>query len=373
MNRVLHIVGGMGLGGTETFLMNVYRNIDREKLQFDFVIYHKNKHNNYYEKEIRSLGGKIYYLNSSFNILFISLIRIIRKEKYTALHTHTKFNGGISLIAALVSNVKIRIAHSHNTGGNDSNSMLRRIYNLMMHFAINTFATKYAACSKKAAEHLFTKPNIDKRYTFIPNAIDIEPFISSDNMTINALKLALKIPLNNKIIGHVGRYGKAKNHNFIINMFSELLKQDSNFCLILIGDGPTRPEIESQINDLGIHENVKVLGLRDDVPNLMNLFDVFILPSLYEGFGIVLLEAQACGLPCIVSENIQPEVDLQMNLIHWVNLNNISSWVASINQNQNNKIKDKIIIKDILSSSPFVLKNVVVMFYEIYNIKLLSN
>lgn len=368
MNRVLHIVGGMGLGGTETFLMNIYRNIDREKLQFDFVIYHKNKHNNYYEKEIRSLGGKIYYLNSSFNSLIFSLIRILIKKKHTALHTHTKFNGGISLIAALVSNIKIRIAHSHNTGGNDNNSMLRRIYNLLMHFTINTFATKYAACSKKAAEHLFTKPNIDKRYTFIPNAIDIEPFVSSDNMTTNTLKLALKIPLNNKVIGHVGRYGKAKNHNFIINMFSELLKQDSNFCLILIGDGPTRSEIEVKINDLGIHENVRVLGLRDDVPNLMNLFDVFILPSLYEGFGIVLLEAQASGLPCVVSENIQPEADMELDLMHKVDLNNIPSWIATINKNKNNKINDKAKIKDKLFQSPYVLSNVVNQFYKLYEL-----
>jgi len=368
MNKVLHIVGGMGLGGIETFLMNIYRNIDREKLQFDFVIYYKNKHNNYYEKEIRSLGGKIYYLNSSFNSLIFNLIRILRKEKYTALHTHTKFNGGISLIAALVSNVKIRIAHSHNTGGNDSNSMLRRIYNLLMHFAINTFATKYAACSKKAAEHLFTKRNIDKRYTFIPNAIDIEPFISSDDMNTNAMKSLLNIPINNKIVGHVGRYGKAKNHNFIVNMFSKLLKQDPNFSLILIGDGPTRPEIEAKINDLGIHKNVKVLGLRDDVPKLMNIFDVFILPSLYEGFGIVLLEAQACGLPCIVSENIQPEVDMGLDLIHKVNLNNTLLWIDTVNKNKNNKIYDKVKIKDKLLRSPFVVFSVVNQFYELYEL-----
>ena len=151
-------------------------------------------------------------------------------------------------------------------------------------------------------------------------------------------------------------------------MFSELLKQDPNFCLILIGDGPTRSRIEVKINDLGIHKNVKVLGLRDDVPSLMNLFDIFILPSLYEGFGIVLLEAQACGLPCVVSENIQPEVDMGLGLIHKVNLNNIPLWTHTINKNKNNKIHDKVKIKDKLLRSSFVVSGVVNQFYELYEL-----
>ena len=368
MNRVLHVVGGMGLGGTETFLMNIYRNINREKLQFDFIIYNKNRHNKFYEEEIERLGGKIYYRNSSFFILIFSLIRILKKEKYIALHSHTKFNGGIALVAAFISKINIRIAHSHNTGGSESSSLVKKFYNKVMYFTLNTFATKYCSCSLKAAQHLFTSNNIKNNYTFIPNAIDLNSIFNIKNDKLNQLRNSLNIPLSHKIVGHVGRYGKAKNHDFIINMFSNLLIEDSNFSLILVGDGPTRTQIEKKINDLGILKNVKVLGLRNDVPTLMNIFDVFILPSLYEGFGIVLLEAQASGLPCVVSENIQSEADMELDLMHKVDLNNIPSWIATINKNKNNKINDKAKIKDKLFQSPYVLSNVVNQFYKLYEL-----
>ena len=151
-------------------------------------------------------------------------------------------------------------------------------------------------------------------------------------------------------------------------MFSELIEVDDSFCLLLIGDGPSRTLIENKVKTLGISENVKVLGLRNDVPQILNILDLFILPSLYEGLGIVLLEAQAAGLPCVVSENIQPEADMGLDLMHWVDLNNLSTWKSTITKNIDGKLKDKNKIRKVINDSPFVLSSVVNQFYKLYEL-----
>lgn len=372
MKRILHIVGGMGLGGTETFLMNIYRNLNREEVQFDFVIYKGNEHKSHYEEEIKILGGKILLLpNPSIKKPFITILRlkkILVDNQYIAVHTHTKFNSGFALIAAWLCRVKIRVAHSHNTGGGNQISALEKIYQKVMYWSINVFATSYSACSKKAAEHLFTNTNIKKHYRFIPNAVDFKSFFETSLEGAKQLKSSFGILENRKIIGHVGRFGKAKNHEFIVKMFAQLLQKDSSFCLILIGDGPSRANVEETIKLLGITESVKVLGQRNDVPQLMNMMDLFILPSNYEGLGIVLLEAQTAGLPCVVSENIQPEADMDMGLMHWVNLNNMPLWIDTIIANKESKIYEKDQIRNIIMKSSYVLSSVVNKFYELYGL-----
>lgn len=221
---------------------------------------------------------------------------------------------------------------------------------------------------KKAAEHLFNENNIKNNYNFIPNAVDFNIIINVNNEDLTQLKKSINLQPDSKIIGHIGRYGKAKNHEFIIDMFSELIEVDDSFCLLLIGDGPSRTLIENKVKTLGISENVKVLGLRNDVPQILNILDLFILPSLYEGLGIVLLEAQAAGLPCVVSENIQPEADMGLDLMHWVDLNNLSTWKSTITKNIDGKLKDKNKIRKVINDSPFVLSSVVNQFYKLYEL-----
>ena len=237
-----------------------------------------------------------------------------------------------------------------------------------MYNVLNFFGSKFAACSKKAAEHLFNENNIKNNYNFIPNAVDFNIIINVNNEDLTQLKKSINLQPDSKIIGHIGRYGKAKNHEFIIDMFSELIEVDDSFCLLLIGDGPSRTLIENKVKTLGISENVKVLGLRNDVPQILNILDLFILPSLYEGLGIVLLEAQAAGLPCVVSENIQPEADMGLDLMHWVDLNNLSTWKSTITKNIDGKLKDKNKIRKVINDSPFVLSSVVNQFYKLYEL-----
>ena len=343
-----------------------------EKIQFHFIAYQKNIKNNYYETEINKLGGKIFNIkNLSLINLFSfssSIYKIIRQNNYDAIHCHTKYNSGIPLMIAWLCKIKIRVAHSHNTGGADKLSIFEKVYQKVMYFCINIFASRFTACSKKAAEHLFSDKNISHNYKYIPNSIEFDKFFEVDEIKLKKLRISLDINKNDKIIGHIGRFGKAKNHDFIIEIFDTLLKQDPDFTLILIGDGNGKIKIQNKIKDLNISNKVKVLGLRTDVPELINLMDVFILPSIYEGFGIVLLEAQSVGIPCIVSENIQKEVDVGLKLINWVHLQNKKSWISSIIKKKNDKIKNKSILENIISSSRFNISNVVKDFYCLYEL-----
>jgi len=372
MKKILHIVAGMNLGGTETYLMNIYRNINHEKVQFHFLTYYENNEYGYYDQEILQLGGEIHNLTLVKKAgpvkALIEIRQLLKTENYWAVHAHTTYNIGFSMLAAKLEGINIRIAHSHNTGVGKNSTFIKLIYQSFMRILINKFANRFCACSLKAAEHLFTSDNIEKNYTYIPNAVDLNKFLNND-CNNSKLKKEIKIPLDAKVIGHVGRYGKAKNHKFIISMFNQLLKKKKDIYLILIGEGATREDIEKQIDILGIGDNVKVLGLRTDIAELMGIMDVFILPSLYEGFGIVLLEAQSSGLPCIVSENIQPEPDMYLGLMNWVNLNDTEKWITTIEENLDKKITEKILLKKNIEQSPFQLKEVVDKFYKLYEIK----
>lgn len=378
MKRILHIVGGMGLAGTETYLMNIYRNLDRQELQFDFLTYDTNEMNNHYYEEIESLGGKVFKLKLinkwNFPSIINDICKLLKKENYIAVHAHTKYNSGFAIIAAWMTGVKIRIVHSHNTGNEQKETTIyNKVYRKVMYLLINNFANNFCACSLKAAEQLFTPRNIKLRYRFLPNAVEFDKFLNVKQEEIEAQNFILNLPLNTTIVGHVGRFVELKNHDFIIELFVKVLCKDENFHLILIGDGPLRLKIEDKIKLLGIENKVSILGLRNDVPVIMNILDIFLLPSLFEGLGIVLLEAQVAGLPCVVSENIQPEADLGLGLIKWINLNHMSQWVDAIIEKRGNKIKNKELIQEAIINSPYNLLDVVSKFYDLYGVSNLIN
>lgn len=377
MIRILHVVANMGLGGTETYLMNIYRNIDRQKVQFDFLTYYEDGESGYYDDEIIQMGGKIHNIPSVTKAGFLKFInntrQVIRNGNYTIIHAHTTHNIGLAMFAAKQEGVNIRIAHVHNTKVGGNATIVEKMYRKMMKHWINRYANKFCACSAKAAEHLFTRKNIEKNYTYLPNSVDLNPFVIKSIEDDGSLKEVLKIPKNSKIVGHIGRYGKAKNHEFIITMFNNLLQKRKDVYLVLVGDGATRSKIEEKIKKMGIVDHVKVLGLRKDIADLMNIMDVFILPSLYEGFGIVLLEAQASGLPCIVSENVQAEPDMKLGLMHWVDLQDTEKWVSTIEENLDKKILEKDLIIDAIEKSPFKIEKVVEQFYDLYELSKKGN
>ncbi|MGE8204560.1 glycosyltransferase family 1 protein [Heyndrickxia sp. NPDC080065] len=332
--RVLQIVSSMDRGGAETLLMNIYRNIDRTKIQFDFVS-HSNTKDDFYD-EITSLGGKVYKVNSlgrqgPMNYLK-ELIKIMRSTKYTAIHSHTDFQSGFPALAAKMCGIKKRISHSHSNDWQKGERFRDQLTLKILKLLIKLSATDYCSCSTEAAEFLFGKKMV-RRYkvNILKNGIDLNQFHGMDSCIRDHVIEELNLSKQTKIIGHVGRFSYSKNHFFILKVLIKLLDNDPSFVVLLIGDGPLKESIEEEAKALGVLENIRFLGVRTDIPRLMKAFDVFLFPSLFEGFGIALLEAQCSGTPCVVSDSVPKTTDMGLGLMSCVSLEgDLKAWTDQI-------------------------------------------
>ncbi|WP_418586078.1 glycosyltransferase family 1 protein [Intestinibacter sp.] len=295
--RVLQVVTYMGRGGLETMLMNYYRNIDRDKVQFDFLTHRDERWD--YDDEIESLGGKIYHLTklNPFSKNYLNALDKFFKEhkEYQIVHCHQDCLSGVVLKVAKKNGVKFTIAHSHNAN-QDKN--LKYLIKLFEKRKIPKYADKLFACGNEAGRWMFNTDNFE----VLNNAIDTDLYTYNAE---KASKVKKEFGIENKfVVGHVGRFNPQKNHEFLIDVFNEIQKIKEDSVLMLVGDGDLRQEIEKKVQDLGLSEKVIFTGIRSDVNDLMQGMDVFLFPSLYEGLGIVLIEAQAAGLKCIISDTI---------------------------------------------------------------------
>lgn len=307
--RILHVVGAMNVGGTETMLMNIYRNIDRDQVQFDFISY--DQEGAHYDDEIISLGGSVIRLSNPQSIR--ELYRVIKiNGPYDAVHSHTLFHCGIATLAAKLAGVKIRISHAHTTWDRND-GFLRKAYMILMRKFITLFSTDLLYCSNEAANYLFGNKHSFKS-EYYPNLIDYSRFLDKEAAVVETFSIEQGLE-NSIVIGHIGRFMEAKNHRFLLNIMDEVLKRNRSAKLLLVGDGVLRTQIEEAAKEKGIYDSIRFVGIRDDIATLLHSMDIFVFPSTYEGLGLVLLEAQASGLPCIVSEAIQPEADLNIGLI----------------------------------------------------------
>lgn len=301
--RVLHCVVNMNRGGTESLLMNVYRNINRSNVQFDFLT----SRAGVFDAEIEKLGGRVYripYVNEIGHFKYVkNLNDFFRNHHYQIVHAHMDKMSGLVLRAAKKNGVKIRIAHSHST--KSAGNMPVRLYKWMIGRLINKNATHLMACSTNAAKWLYQSQS--EKATIINNGIEYELFkfsIQSRKET----REKLGISDDTFVIGHVGRFDHAKNQSFIIDIFQDLIKIRPDSVLILVGEGVLFETIKYKVKKLQLDDKVKLLGLRNDVPQLLQAFDVFVFPSRFEGFPLSLVEAQAAGLPCVVSNVVTEEV-----------------------------------------------------------------
>ncbi|MFD1359138.1 glycosyltransferase family 1 protein [Fictibacillus halophilus] len=335
--KILHVVGAMNRAGTETMLMNIYRNINRNKVQFDFISY--SQQNAHYDEEIISMGGRVIKLSKTQSIF--ELYQAIKKYgPYHAVHSHTLFHCGIASIAALLAGVKVRISHAHTTLDNSS-SLIRKSYIKFMRFIIKNFSTNLLACSKGAGSYLFGEKTINKKkYSYFPNVVDYSEFLQIPNIEVEKFKVIEGLD-NDLIIGHIGRFIEAKNHTFLLDILKYVIKKEPNIKLLLVGDGDLRELIEEKAKQDGIYENIRFVGVKENISTMLHSMDIFVFPSLYEGLGMVLLEAQASGIPCIVSEAIQPEADLHLGLISKLLLaDGAEVWGNKILEMANKKEKD---------------------------------
>lgn len=299
--RVLHVVTYMGRGGLETMIMNYYRHIDREKVQFDFLVHRDFEAD--YDEEILNLGGRIYRLPNlnPFSKGYLEKLGRFFSEhpEYTIVHSHLDCMAGIPLKYAKKNGIPVRIAHAHTSGQTkDKKYLLKLLFKRM----IPKEATDLFACGERAGNWMFA----GKDFHVLNNAIDSKEYQWNETIQKEVRK-ELGIPENVPVLGHVGRFAPPKNHSFIIRIFAEVLKKEGNARLLLVGEGELRKEAEKQAEELGIKEHILFAGLRSDVPRMLQAMDVFLFPSVYEGLPVSLIEAQAAGLPCLISENVPIE------------------------------------------------------------------
>lgn len=355
--RVLNVVGRMDRGGIETLIMNIYRNIDREKIQFDFLA-HYGKVDADYNDEIRSLGGHIYEMpvikttTKTYYSRFFSYCRALKAffsehQEYQILHGHMTNTAAIYMpIAKKYGNVKCTIAHSHLTETQKTISFFSKHITNLLIAPIRNLATDYFACSEAAALWLFKPKDISSgRVTIINNGVNADAFDYNEELR---KKVRLSLGVDDKVVvGHVGRFFPQKNHSYLLDIYAAFYNLRPNSALILVGDGELRQQMEEKVKQLGIENNTYFLGLRSDINELLQGFDLFLMPSLYEGLPVVGVEAQAAGLPLVISSEITRELDITGNIdyvplsespLHWAKIMD-----DKLNKHNRISIKAKII------------------------------
>ena len=301
--RVLHVLQRMEAGGTQAFLMNLYRNIDRSKVQFDFLVEYSEKQ--FYDDEIESLGGRIY--RSTFredkNLpRFIGFLRHFFRDhpEYAVVHCHAYTIGYFVLKEAEHAGVVVRIAHSHN----NSMSGITKPLKVVMRSLFPMHANRFMACSDEAGHFLFG----NRDFMVVKNAIDVDRFAFDEAFRTEVREeLGLDGSL---VVGNVGRLHHQKNQAFLLDAFKEVVTIRPDAKLLLVGNGPLREEIVAKATTLGVSGRMSLLSNRRDMEQLYQAMDVFVLPSLYEGLGIVAIEAQSSGLPTICSDGVAEDANV---------------------------------------------------------------
>ena len=313
--RVLQVVTTMERAGLETMLMNYYRNVDRTKVQFDFLRHRDGEHA--YDSEIRAMGGRIYTV-PPFNPLntngYLTALNAFFRERpdYQIVHAHLDCLSAPVLRCAKRYGVPTRISHSHVSQMTfDAKYPIRMFYRCQ----IPAVATDMFACSEDAGKWMFGK----KKCRIVPNAIDCECFAYDDE---KAEKFRRENGLEGCfVVGHVGRFDPVKNHVFLLKVFREIAVRYENSVLLLAGTGDTMAAVRSQAEEYGLAEKVHFLGSVSNVPEILQMMDVFVFPSLYEGLGISLIEAQAAGLPCYAALDCVPNAANVTGDVRYLSLN----------------------------------------------------
>ena len=306
MIRVLQVVTHMNRGGLETMLMNYYRHIDRRRVQFDFLVHRAERAD--YDDEIESLGGKIYRLprlvpwSLSYHKALDSFFEA--HPEYQVIHVHQDCLSSVILKAAKKHGVPVRIAHSHCA---NQDKDLKYPIKLCCKKWIPTYATNLFACGRDAGRWMFG----GAPFQILNNAIDAKAYTFSPRKRAD-MRAALGLPNEAFVVGHVGRFSPPKNHDGLLAIFEEIHRRDNDAVLLLVGDDRCElgNKIHEKVKSLGLKNHVIFTGVRSDVNDLLQAMDVFVFPSNYEGLPVTMVEAQAAGLPCYISDHVPPECAL---------------------------------------------------------------
>ena len=356
------------MGGAETMIMNVYKQIDKERIQFDFLVYCDEE--TPYTKLVREFGGRVIFLEKKYIrnpiLYFFKLRKILKKfGPYKGLHAHMDSHNAFSLTVARLLRIPIRVSHSHTTLRNIPKGFSRKLYYAITGFLITHNASILLSCGESAGKALYGK----KKFDIIYNPIDINSFISVDRYLVDVFKKQFNISQNKFVVGMVGRLHEVKNHLFALEMAKIMMDKKMDFLFLFAGEGPLRPVLEKKIRDYHLERFVILLGNRNDIAVFFKSIDILLMPSIYEGFPVTLIELQAAGVPALVSDSITNEVDLGFGLINRCAISESANiWIDKIL-----KIKNVTNVSDsrrtqVLEEKGFDLKRNVMFFEKIYDI-----
>ena len=339
MKRLLCIVGGMNVGGAETFLMKVYRNLDRTQYQMDFAVAIEGVGS--YDEEIKSLGGRIHHITpKSTNVIknFYDIKNLVKKEGYDyVLRTSQHSLSALELFAARLGGAKVRAFRSSNsntTSGSKKQMLLHKICAFMP----KCFANVKIAPSTEAANFMFGEKSVTKgRAKLLHNAIDLSVYRYNESER-KEIRKELGISETATVVGHIGRLSQQKNHAFLLKVFKDIYTKNENTVLLLVGKGELEANIRNQVAALGLEDRVVFTGVRSDVPSLLSAMDVFVMPSFYEGMPNTVIEAQATGLPCVIADTITKEANIT-GLVDYLSLKTPTDQWATVVLSKASKLR----------------------------------
>ena len=322
--KILQVIGALNVGGSETMLLNILKVIDKNKFEFYFLCYSDKKFE--YEDEIKQMGGKIVRVKKKGLFNFVrQIMKVIKTNKIDVVHCHTYYNSVYAIIAAKMSGIRVIISHSHNTRPCKKISVARKIYYKISGKIIKKYSTHLVACGVEAGKAFYGN---NSRFSVFDNGIILDDFRFSMHKR-RKLREKLGIDEDTIVVGHIGRFSEQKNHKFLIDVFDEYQKNNKNSRLLLFGSGKLMNDIKKNVEDKKISEKVMFLGVKKDVKDYYNVFDIFLLPSWYEGLPVVLVEAQTNGLKIIASDIIDKSVNVCKQIM-FLPLDSAREWASNI-------------------------------------------
>lgn len=362
---ILQVIGGLNRGGAETMLMNIYRNMD-DNYKFVFLTYNLNGDIHDYEEEVIKNGDLILKLDSKRVsnplIFFVDLLKIMNSYKFDCVHSHTLFNSGVVMLVAKICKIPVRVTHSHSSGIMKKNNVINKIYFSFERYLINTFCNVKIACDLNSGYYLFG--NSFNGY-ILNNGIDLNKFNPStianyyheDLIDDNCIKMAA-----------ISSFYTVKNHKYIIKIAKKFKKMNVNFKIFFAGRGPLMEELQQYVEDNELKKEIIFLGIVENIHEFLPAIDVILMPSLYEGIPVSLIESQASGTPAIISDKISRDVDLGLGLIKFLPIEekDINSWVSSI-LNYHNMHANKETILNTIAKKGYDVKSNIKLICDIYS------
>lgn len=358
--KILIVCGRLYIGGAEKVAYSLGHYRDRNKYECHYLVF--GEEIGIYEEELVNDGCKIIHMNvpaDSYKVFWENLNELLKREKYDVIHCHTMFNSGIVLSAAKKNKVPVRIAHSHSICSSPNRKVTKKIYERVMRYLIIRNATDYVACGVAAGEWLYGKKVFEKHGRLVYNGIDIRMFVYNNE---NRNRIREELYLDNRfVIGHVGHLADVKNQSFLIKLMPEIIAKIPNAVLLLLGEGNDRPMLEKLISDMKLNDYVIMTGNVMNVQDYLSAMDVFAFPSLYEGMPLSIIEVQANGLPCVISDAVPEDVFLS-DLLTKISLSDREKWINTITEAKRSNPEK---YNDIMYNTGF---DTHVMLEKIYNI-----